>query len=407
MAPGKVPALSPLIVFCDFMALGIVVIVSVDTVENGGPQGVAVGINPGPGVGNGVVLTVTGAAEFPVEVHLVTGTPEVRISQFHDTDSTIGIGVAGTDSDDTGFLFNHIDFNDYVMLIFLARQELHIDVFEVAGIVEPFHTAAGKEFIKGLTLLQFHFPKDDLILCLIIADDGEIFHYPFGNIHMENTVRRNLNVRNRNEHVSLLEVHILDFLQLLVHQDEIQHAVLGNIHDGLQVITGKNRISRKCHIMDYGVRSQLVRNAHAFRYFRKGRGNLGEYARGSQGSHIVTDSLFCELGTGFTLDQGRKFRLHRFRDTREINGGNSFSYLCFYGIIIGLGEVQGRIAYSHGLLGLLYRHRRSFCCFRSFIGNGSASYGLSILHADHGTLGHTVRPARQGWRIRKNGNSRK
>lgn len=38
MAPGEVPAFSSLIVFGDFMALGIVVIVFVNTVENGCAQ---------------------------------------------------------------------------------------------------------------------------------------------------------------------------------------------------------------------------------------------------------------------------------------------------------------------------------------------------------------------------------
>lgn len=122
VAPGEVPALPSLIVFGDFMALGIIVIVFVDTVENGAAQRVAVIIDPGMGVGNGVVLAVPCAAEFPVEIDLVAGAAEVGITQFHDTYGTVGIGVAGTYGDDTGLLFNHIDFDDYIMFISLPGR---------------------------------------------------------------------------------------------------------------------------------------------------------------------------------------------------------------------------------------------------------------------------------------------
>ena len=121
MAPGEVPAFSSLIVFCDFMAFGIIVIIFINTVENRCAQGVAVIVDPGMGIGNGVVLAVPCAAEFPVEVHLVTGAAEVGITQFHNTYGTVGVGVAGTYGNDTGFLFNHIDFDDYIVFIFFAR----------------------------------------------------------------------------------------------------------------------------------------------------------------------------------------------------------------------------------------------------------------------------------------------
>lgn len=189
--------------------------------------GVAVIVNPWMGVGNGVVLAVSCAAEFPVEVHLVAGAAEVGITQFHDTYGAVGIGVAGTYSDDTGFLFNHIDFDNYIMFIFLARKKLHVYIFEVAQVVQSFHASAGLELVEGFALLQLQFAGNDLIPCLIIAYQNDVFHHTFGNIHMEGAVGGNIHGRNGNEHVALFQVQVFNLLQFLVHQDEIQHAVLG------------------------------------------------------------------------------------------------------------------------------------------------------------------------------------
>ena len=374
------------------MALGIIVIVFVDTVENGAAQGVAIIVNPGMGVGNGVVLAVPCAAEFPVEIDLVASAAEVGITQFHDTYGAVGIGVAGAYGDDTGLLFNHIDFDDYIMFIFLARQELHVDIFEVAQVVKPFHAAAGLEFIEGLTLLQFQFPGNDLFFCLFIAYDDDIFHHPFGNIHMEGAVSGHIDGRNGNEHVALFQIEIFDFLQLLVHQYKVQYTVLGNVHDGFQVIAGENGIAGEGDIMDYRVGSQLVGNAHPFRHGVKGRGNLGEYAGGAKGSHIVTDALFRYLGAGLALYQSRKLCFDFFRNAGEIHRGNGFSHLGFNGFIVRFGKIKGGIPDGYGLRGLLHRYGSFGLILCRFIGNLSGSTGLPAgIYVNHGALGHTAR----------------
>ena len=400
MAPGEVPAFSSLIVFCDFMAFGIIVIIFINTVENRCAQGVAVIIDPGMGIGNGVVLAIPCAAEFPVEVHLVAGAAEVGITQFHDTYGAVGVGVAGTYGNDTGLLFNHIDFDDYIMFIFFARQELHVHIFKVAQVVQSFHAAACLELIEGFAFLQLQLAGDNLILGLVIAYNDNIFHYAFRNIYVKGAVRRNIDRRNGNKHVALFQVEIFDLFQLLVHQHEVENAVLRDIHNGLQIVTGEYGISRKGNVMNHRIGCQLVGNAHPFRHGTESGRNLGEYTGGADRGHIVSYSLFRELGARSALYQGREFRFNFFRNAGKVNGCNRLSYLGFNGFIIGLGQVEGRIPHCHGLLlGLLHSHGRFRFAFRSFIGNLSCAAGLlSGLYIDHGALGH---PTLAGCHIRR------
>ena len=277
-APSDIPASSSLIVFRNGITIGIIVIVFIDTVENGYAQRVAIGIDPRTGVGNGVVLAIAGAAEFPVEIDFVTGATEVGIADFDDADCAVRVRVAGTDGDDTGLLFHYVDFNDYIVFILGTREELHIHIFEVAQVVESFHGTASLEFIERLALLHLQFAKNDFVLCLFVAYELDVFDNAFGNIDMKDAIRGHLYIGDRNQHVTLFQIEIFDGFQLLIHLYEVQDTVLRYLHHVAKIVRSENGISGKFHIMHYRVRHQLVRKVYAFRYFAEVWTDLGEDA---------------------------------------------------------------------------------------------------------------------------------
>lgn len=228
-SPSEIPAASSLIVFCNGIPVRIIVIVFIDAVEDGSTEGVTVGIDPRAGVGDGIVLTVAGTAEFPVEIDLIACAAEVRITELDDTDRTVRVRVAGTNRDDTGLLLDDVDLDDDIVFIFFAREQLHVDIFKVAQIIKPFHRAACLEFIEGLALLHLEFAEDDFVLRLIIADELDIFDNTFRNMDLQDALWRHFHIRDGDEHVALLEVGIFDLLELLVHKDEVQDAALRHL----------------------------------------------------------------------------------------------------------------------------------------------------------------------------------
>ena len=168
-----------------------------------------------------------------MEIDFIACAAEVRITELDDADRTVRVRVAGADSDDTGLLLDNVDFDDDIVFIFFAGEQLHIDIFEVAQIIESFHGAACLEFIEGLALLHLEFAEDDFVLRLIIADELDIFDDTFGNMNFQDALRRHFHIRDGDEHVALLEVGIFDLLELLVHEDEVQDAALRHLQDGL------------------------------------------------------------------------------------------------------------------------------------------------------------------------------
>ena len=275
-APSDIPASSSLIVFRNGITIGIIVIVFIDTVENGYAQGVPIGIDPRTGVGNGVVLAIAGAAEFPVEIDFVTGATEVGIADFDDADCAVRVRVAGTDGDDTGLLFHYVDFNDYIVFILGTREELHIHIFEVAQVVESFHGTASLEFIERLALLHLQLAKNDFVLCLFITHELDVFDNAFRNIDVKNAIRGHLYIGDRNQHVALFQIKVFNGFQLLIHLYEVQDTVLRYLHHVAKIVRSENGISGKFHIMHYRVRHQLVRKVYAFRYFAEVWTDLGE-----------------------------------------------------------------------------------------------------------------------------------
>lgn len=149
-SPGEVPAASSLIVFCDRITVRIIVIVFIDTVEDGSTEGVTVGIDPRAGVGDGIVLTVAGTAEFPMEIDLIACAAEVRITELDDTDRTIRVRVACPHSDDTGLLLDDVDLDDDIVFIFFAWEQLHVDIFKVAQIIKLSMERLAWNLLKGL-----------------------------------------------------------------------------------------------------------------------------------------------------------------------------------------------------------------------------------------------------------------
>ena len=388
-SPGEVPAASSLIVFCDGIAVRIIVIVFIDAVEDGSTEGVTVVIDPRAGVGDGIVLTVAGATEFPVEIDLIACAAEVRITELNDADCTVRVRVAGADSDDTGLLLNDVDLDDDIVFIFFAREQLHIDIFEVAQIIESFHGAACLEFIEGLALLHLEFAEDDFVLRLIIADELDIFDDTFGNMDFQDALRRHFHIRDGDEHVALLEVGIFDLLELLIHEDEVQDAPLRHLQDGLQVVRGEDRIAGEFHITNDGICHKTIGEVHAFGDFLEIRTDLRENTCRAKRCHIIADALSRDGAARFALQKRGQLRLDFFRDPVEVNMRDGLACMCFDGCVIVRRKIERGIAHCNGLVGFLHFHGwfRFFRLIRDL--TGLARF-LTTLHVDHGALGHAV-----------------
>ena len=388
-SPGEVPAASSLIVFCDGIAVRIIVIVFIDAVEDGSPEGVAIGIDPRAGVGDGIVLTVAGAAEFPVEIDFIACAAEVRITELDDADCTVRVRVAGADSDDAGLLLDNIDLDDDIMFIFFAGEQLHVDIFEVAQIIESFHGAACLEFIEGLALLHLEFAEDDFVLRLIIADELDIFDDTFGNMDFQDALRRHFYIRDGDEHVALLEVGIFDLLELLVHEDEVQDAALRHLQDGLQVVRGEDGIAGEFHITNDGICDKTIGEIHAFGDFLEIRTDLREYTCRAKRCHIIADALSRDGAARFALQKRRQLRLDFFRDPVEVDMRDGLACMCFDGCVIVRRKIERGIAHCDGLVGFLHFH--GWFRFFRLVGDLTClARFLTALHVDHGALGHAV-----------------
>ena len=388
-SPGEVPAASSLIVFCDGIAVRIIVIVFIDAVEDGSPEGVAIGIDPRAGVGDGIVLTVAGAAEFPVEIDLIACAAEVRITELDDADCTVRVRVAGADSDDAGLLLDNIDLDDDIMFIFFAGEQLHVDIFKVTQIIESFHGAACLEFIEGLALLHLEFAEDDFVLRLIIADELDIFDDTFGNMDFQDALRRHFYIRDGDEHVALLEVGIFDLLELLVHEDEVQDAALRHLQDGLQVVRGEDGIAGEFHITNDGICDKTIGEIHAFGDFLEIRTDLREYTCRAKRCHIIADALSRDGAARFALQKRRQLRLDFFRDPVEVDMRDGLACMCFDGCVIVRRKIERGIAHCDGLVGFLHFH--GWFRFFRLVGDLTClARFLTALHVDHGALGHAV-----------------
>ncbi len=325
-----------------------------------------------------------------MEIDFITGAAEVRIADFDDADSTIGVRVAGTDGDDAGLLLNHVDFDDYIVFIVFARQQLHIDIFEVAQVVQSFHRTAGLEFIERLALLHLQFAEDDFVLRLFIAYQLDVFDDAFRNINMKDAVRSHLYVGDGNQHVALFQIEIFDGFQFLIHLYEVQDAVLRYLHHIAEIVRGENRISGEFYAVNHRIRHQLVRKVYAFRYFAEVRTNLREYAGTAQGCHVVADAFLGDLASRFAGQKRRELRLYGFRNAVKVHVRNGLAHLSFDSCIIFGREVERRITYCYGLGSFLDCHRRfSGLGLVGDFAHRTAGF-FAALYINHGALAHAI-----------------
>ena len=220
MAPGQIISSSSAVITGNGVSIRIIIIIVIAPIKNRYPERVPIIIDPWPRVGNLIILSFRRTAEFPMEIDLIPGSAEIIFSQFQDAYHTVRFGITGTDRDNSGFLFNNVNFCDHFMRLG-SRKQFHIDIFKKSQVIKPFHTPACRKLIEGLSFFITKFPEDDIVLCFFIAFNGDIFHDTFCNIDFQNSIGSHLNIRNRIQKIPLLQVQLFNFLQLLSQQSGI------------------------------------------------------------------------------------------------------------------------------------------------------------------------------------------
>ena len=260
------------------IAVGVVVVVLVRSIENAENAGGFVRIKPRTPVRKSKAVRIfLVRARLERKTHSVARTAKIRISNANRTNQTFARAVTGANAESARALFLDFNFdNDGIWLD--ARQPLNVHVLEKSEIVKPLHRTAHKFRVERLANFLAHFAHNHVIFRFGVALDFVAFQHALVYANRQHAFQTVVKIEEPHKNVAVLVIFFLNRAEIVVERILIDNGVAADGDKFLELVLGINGVALELDAPQHRIFQNVVRDQKTFGNFGKSHVGVVEKA---------------------------------------------------------------------------------------------------------------------------------